>query len=182
MNTFNEKTVTAQSIATMAMTHVKDQARIDYAFTLSFAGKSLVAHPDSILHGAAVILAKKADEFRKAKKDGKIDKDERFQAVNMLATMINRSIKKTARFDGKRVSIRTSAKQGVSVALVEGKNNNHKAKPSKGKGAKDTGIKGVKDLASLLQYAVDNYGLESVVAEVEKMATDPKQVAKLLKS
>lgn len=169
MNTFNENTVTAQSIATMAMTHVKDQARIDYAFTLTFAGRALVAPEDSLLHGAAVILGKKADEFRKAKKEGKIDKDERFQAINMLATMINRSIKKTARFDGKRVSIRTTGKQGVSVALVEGKNNNHKTKPSKS-GAKDTGIKGVKDLASLLQYAVDNYGLEATQAAAAKLS------------
>lgn len=183
MNTaINFDKITPQSIATMAITHQKDQARVDHICTLAFHGNLLVADTDSILHKAVIILSKKASEFRKDKKAGKIDKSERFQAINMLSTMIGRWAKKQARLEGRRVSIKSSGK--VSVALVTRNDANHKpkGKTANSVSKKDSGIKGVKDLASLLAYAVDNYGLESVVAEVEKLATDPAQVAKVVKA
>lgn len=169
MNTINFETITPQSIATIAIRGENDQKRIDHVCTLAFAGKQFIADSDSILHGAAVILGKKADEHRKANKKLAVKDRARFNAINILSTMISRWLKKQERFSGRRVSIRTQGKQGVSVALVERKDNNHKAKP-KAKGAKDSNIKGVKDLASLLAYAVDNYGLETVQTAAAKLA------------
>ncbi len=168
MSHINTDTITSSTIAALAVRGANDQERINHVCTLAFAGKTFVAPNDSILHGAYVILAKKADDFRKDKKSGKLDKGERFQAINILNTMVSRWLRKQERFSGRRVSARTTGE--VSVALVERKDNNHKAKPKGKAAAKDTGIKGVKDLASLLQYAVDNYGLETVQAAAAKLS------------
>lgn len=170
MNNINFETVTSQSIATIAVRGVNDQLRIDHVCTLAFAGKNYIADSDSIIHGAVVILAKKADDHKKAQ--SKLDAKDRtrFNAINILQTMIGRWLKKQERFSGRRVSIRSTGKAGVSVALVERKDNNHKTDAKKGKDSKATSIANVKDLASLLQYAVDHYGLEATQAAAAKLS------------
>ena len=156
--------VTAESIASIAVRGVNDQKRIDHACELSFAGQTLVAPADSILGGAIVILAERAEQFKKDKAAGKVEG--RFQAANMLATMISRWLKKQSRFEGRRVSVRTG--KTPSVALVERKDNNHKPKDKGAKGARGASIKSVKDLSSLIAYAIDHYGYEAVAAAVVK--------------
>lgn len=167
MTTINYDSITPASIASIAVRGVNDQLRINHVCTLAFAGKTYKAADDSIIQQAVIILSKKAEEFRKAKKAGKVDKGERFQALAILQTMVGRWLKKQERFAGRRVSIKSTG--DVSISLVTRSDNNHKA-PAKGKGSKAAGIKGVKDLASLLAYAVDNYGLEATQAAAAKLS------------
>lgn len=167
---------TGKTLFNMAVRNVKDQALINEVCTTTFAGKTYVAPEDSALHEFALLAADAAAKVRTmkadAKKKGDLDKvlaqletrgwcDEkgRFQVANKLATMIGRWLHKQERFTGRRVSISTTGT--IRLALVERNDANHKT-PRKSKTDKGDAIKNVKDLASLLQYAVDHYGLEAV--------------------
>ena len=175
MSNINFDNVTATSVLTMLSRAVNDQARIDHICTLAFAGKTYVAADDTVLGQVIIGLADQANKHREANKKLPTEDRTRFQNANMLATMVGRFVKKQARFEGRRVSIKLTGKK-PSIALVERNDANQKPKAKKA-GSKDAGIKGVKDLASLLQYAVDNYGLESVVAEVTKIADTSSKAA-----
>lgn len=157
-----------RAIATMCARAVGDQKRIAEECEITFAAKTYVAPADSPIGVAVLIMAEKAKQFAADKKAGKHDKKARFQDANMLATMVGRWVKTQERFKGRRVSVRTTG-ESPSLALVV-RTESGKGKPKASKGSKAPGIKSVKDLASLVDYAVDHYGLEALVAEVAKRA------------
>lgn len=181
--------MTAVQFANTVESAVVAQRMITDCVKDAFQDGALEARTDSLLIDGLIELKKRSDKVlllnnkhcdthnMMSKRDGGTDATakaraaymsaNKYQGINILSTQLNRTglqpegyhfkVKSTG--DQPKIYL---AKTQKPTAKSEGKD--------KSKGTKDASIKGIKSLDDLLDYAVDNYGLEAVVQAVATRA------------
>lgn len=181
--------MTARKLANSIESAVNASALVAEAIVIAFAGKVVKAEKASLIHQTLVVLiddrAKHNAKMDKTIKADKLNekqtaaykKDNAFQGLNMLQTMAGRAIKGMTRFDGKRISLKTTGKAAdFSIALVS-----FNAKDIKSDASKKSSVTKGKQLQNLMNDSsislveaiaalIDGYTLAAVQAEVAKQS------------
>jgi len=187
------QTVTARKLANNMIASGNASKTVAAAMDIAFAGKVMKANKTSLIHETLVLLIGDRNKHnagldKHIKTAGLNDaqakeykKENAFQGLNMMQTFASRWVKGQARFDSKRVSLKTTGKPAdysialVSVSVPAG--DNDKAKDA----SKKTSATKAKQLTNLMNDSsisldeaiaalVDSYTLACVQAAVAKLS------------